>query len=184
MEAMLQKLFDAPLMDAVFYIAAVVAIASTFMVVRGRNAVHSLLYLVVSLLAVSLMFLALGAWFLAALEVIVYAGAIMVLFIFVVMMLNLGKDTEDMERFWFNGRVWIGPGILALILLAETVYVLWHGAPGDTPGAVFDTRALSISLFGPYLLVVELASMLLLAGLVGAYALARRDPAWKEKYRR
>jgi NADH-quinone oxidoreductase subunit J len=171
-------------MNAVFYIAALVAIVSTFMVVRGYNAVHSLLYLVVSLLAVSLMFLAVGAWFIAALEVIVYASAIMVLFIFVIMMLNQGQPSEDQERQWLNGRLWFGPGFMALILLIESVYVLWGGAPGRVAGEVFDTRALSMALFGPYLLVVELSSMLLLAGLVGAYALARRDPAQKEKYRR
>ena len=78
-------------MDAVFYLAAVIAILATVMVITRLNAVHALLYLIVSLLSVAVVFYTLGAPFIAALEVIIYAGAIMVLFVFVVMMLNLGK---------------------------------------------------------------------------------------------
>ena len=77
-------------MDIIFYIAAVIAFIATVGVVTRKNAIHALLYLVVSLLAVSVIFFVLGAPFVAALEVIVYAGAIMVLFVFAIMMLNLG----------------------------------------------------------------------------------------------
>lgn len=79
-------------MNVVFYVAAAVAVLSTVMVIVRLNAVHSLLYLVVSLVSVSLIFFVLGAPFIAALEVIIYAGAIMVLFVFVIMMLNLGPE--------------------------------------------------------------------------------------------
>ena len=78
-------------MEVAFYIAAIVAIVSTVLTITRLNAVHALLYLIVSLLAVAVVFYALGAPFVAALEVIIYAGAIMVLFVFVVMMLNLGS---------------------------------------------------------------------------------------------
>ena len=71
---------------------------STFMVMTGKNAVHALLYLIVSLLAVALVFLSLGAPFAAALEVIIYAGAIMVLFVFVIMMLNIGPELRSRNR--------------------------------------------------------------------------------------
>ena len=74
-----------------------------------RDAVHALLYLIVSLLAVALVFFTLGAPFVAALEVIVYAGAIMVLFVFVVMMLNLGPSAAEQERRWLAPRTWVGP---------------------------------------------------------------------------
>ena len=79
-------------MNTVFYISAAVALASTVMVITRRKAVHALLYLIVSLLAVAVVFYALGAPFVAALEVLIYAGAIMVLFVFVIMLLNLGPE--------------------------------------------------------------------------------------------
>ena len=85
-------------MAALFYIAALVGVVSTGMVITRLNAVHALLYLIVSLLAVALIFFLLGAPFVAALEVIIYAGAIMVLFLFVVMMLNQGPPAVVQER--------------------------------------------------------------------------------------
>jgi len=78
-------------MTALFYVTAAVSILSTIMMLTRLNAVHALLYLIVSLLAVAVVFYTFGAPFVAALEVIIYAGAIMVLFIFVVMLLNLGE---------------------------------------------------------------------------------------------
>ena len=89
---------------------------------------HALLYLIVSLLAVALVFLTLGAPFVAALEVIVYAGAIMVLFLFVVMMLNLGPGGVEQESRWLSGAAWLGPAALALVLFAELVYIFAAGA--------------------------------------------------------
>ena len=81
-------------MNVLFYISAVVAILATLMAISRAHPVHALLYLIVSLLAVALVFFTLGAPFVAALEVITYAGAIMVLFLFVVMMLNLGPGND------------------------------------------------------------------------------------------
>ena len=170
-------------MTAVFYISAVVAILSTFMVITRRKVVHALLYLIVSLLSVALVFFTFGAPFVAALEVIVYAGAIMVLFIFVVMMLNLGPRATEQESQWLKPSMWIGPAILAIILIAELVYILTRGSNLPTGGEVVSPKQVGIALFGTgksmvesgYLLGVELASILLLAGLVGAYHLGRRD---------
>ena len=79
-------------MKIIFYLSAIVAIISTIMVVTRKEAVHAFLYLVVSLFSISVIFFISGAPFVAALEVIVYAGAIMILFLFAIMMLNLGKD--------------------------------------------------------------------------------------------
>ncbi|HZS50586.1 MAG TPA: NADH-quinone oxidoreductase subunit J [Bryobacterales bacterium] len=163
-------------MEATFYIASAVAVIATVLMLTRLNAVHALLYLIVSLLAVAVVFFVAGAAFIAALEVIIYAGAIMVLFVFVVMMLNLGLRTEEMERRWQPSRAWIGPLALAAVLLAELVYLLTAGSgPAQIAGSV-EPKQVSIVLFGPYLLGVELASMLLLAGLVGAYHLGRRAP--------
>ena len=161
-------------MNVFFYIAAAVAVASTAMVVTRLNAIHALLYFIVSLFAVALIFFLLGAPFIAALEVIIYAGAIMVLFIFVVMLLNLGKEAEDQEREWLTPGMWAGPTILATVLLMELGYVLARGGGARSTAGVVSPKEVGKVLFGPYLLGVELASMLLLAGLVGAYHLGRQ----------
>ncbi len=162
-------------MIALFYIAAAVAVLATLMVITRAHAVHALLYLIVSLLAVALVFFLLGAPFAAALEVIVYAGAIMVLFVFVVMMLNLGAHSVKAQRQWLRPAIWIGPCLLAAVLLAELIYVLAAlPAPAAAP-VVVGPQAVGLALFGPYLLAVELASIMLLAGLVGAYHLARPE---------
>ena len=150
-------------MTALFYIAAAVAVVATLLVVTRINLVHALLYLVVSLFAVAVIFFTLGAPFVAALEVIVYAGAIMMLFIFAVMLLNVRAD----EQLRVPGRAWIGPVVLVAVLLAEVVYGVRlsdHALSGVEVGPA----DVSQSLFGPYVLGVELASMLLLAALVGA----------------
>jgi len=160
-------------MELTFYIAGAVAVISTATMLTRLNLVHALLYLIVSLLAVAVDFFVLGAPFVAALEAIVYAGAIMVLFLFVVMMLNLGKHTADTEKQWLTPGIWIGPAILAGILIAEIVYLTRGGSAGVGAAAV-GPKQIGIALFGPYIIGVELASMLLLAGLVGAYHLGVR----------
>jgi NADH-quinone oxidoreductase subunit J len=161
-------------MVTTFYAAAVIAVVATALAISQKNAVHGLLYLIVSLLAVALMFLAVGAPFVAALEVIIYAGAIMVLFVFVMMLLNLGPRTVDQERRWLPLHAWIGPLVLTLVLLIELIAVLAAQGP-MTSGLMGDPRQVGIVLFGPYALGVELASMLLLSGLIGAYHLGRRE---------
>ena len=163
-------------MTTMFYISAAVALVASVMVITRANAVHALLYLIVSFLALATVFFALGAPFAAALEVIIYAGAIMVLFVFVVMMLNIGAPATERERGWLAPRGWIGPAVLAAILLGELCYVFFAGCGEAAAGGVVDPQQVGAALFGPYLLGVELASFLLLAGLVGAYHLGRREP--------
>jgi NADH-quinone oxidoreductase subunit J len=162
-------------MEVTFYLSGAIAIAATLMVITGLSAVHALLYLIVSLLAVAIVFYALGAPFVAALEVIIYAGAIMVLFVFVMMMLNLGKAAAAKERDWLNPGMWVGPAILAALLLAELFYIFAQGGGTLSGAAVVGSKEVGITLFGPYLLGVELASLLLLAGLVGACHLGRQE---------
>ncbi|HYA32047.1 MAG TPA: NADH-quinone oxidoreductase subunit J [Thermodesulfovibrionales bacterium] len=162
-------------MNTPFYVAAAVAVISTFMVITRSNAVHALLYLVVSLLSVALIFFLFGAPFVAALEVIIYAGAIMVLFVFVIMMLNLGPQTAAQEKQWLTPGIWVGPAILTAVLAVEFTYVLARGHGRIAEVHVVTPKQVGIALFGPYVLGVELASMLLLAGMVGAYHLGRRE---------
>ena len=160
-------------MNLLFNIAAIVAVISTVMVITRTIAVHALLYLIVSLLAIAVVFTTLGAPFAAALEVIIYAGAIMILFVFVIMMLNIDKRDADRESAWLSPRAWAGPAVLAAALGAELIY---SGAMDRLPGAasiVIGPKQVGLALFGPYLLAVELASLLLLAGLISAFHLGR-----------
>src|SRR5271168_547990 len=120
-------------MITLFYLASLVAVIATLLAITRRHAVHALLYLVVSLLAVAVDFYVLGAVFVAALEVMVYAGAIMVLFVFVVMMLNVSGHAMEVEREWLKPEKWYGPSILAVILLGELAYCT---ATSGTPSSV------------------------------------------------
>jgi len=165
-------------MLTIFFVAAAIAIISTFMVITNLDAVHALLYLVISLLSISVIFYLLGAPFVAALEVIIYAGAIMVLFVFVVMVLNPGPLTREQENRWLKPGMWFGPVILAGILAFELVYVLAGIGGAQSRGAEITPKEVSRSLFGPYLIAVELASILLMAGLIGAWHIGRE---WKGK---
>jgi NADH-quinone oxidoreductase subunit J len=162
-------------MEIAFYLSAAVALLATMNVIIARKPVHGLLYLVVSLLAVAMIFFAVGAPFAGALEIIVYAGAIMVLFVFAVMMLNLDDKGIKQEQSWTQLSIWIGPSILTTALLSQLVYSM---LTGDLPAAGLndiDAKQVGIALYGPYLLCVELASVLLLAALVAAYHLGRAD---------
>jgi NADH-quinone oxidoreductase subunit J len=161
-------------MVVLFYISAIVAVVSTVMVITRYNAVHALLYLVVSLLSAASIFFLLGAPFVAALEIIIYAGAIMVLFIFVIMMLNLGKQSTAQEKSWLEPNMWIGPSILAVILGVEMIYIIFSGTGTVSGVHEIPPRTVALNLYGPYLIGVELAAMLLLAGIIGAYHLGRR----------
>ena len=160
-------------MNTIFYIAAVSAIVSSILAIVNRNAIHALLYLILSLLSISVIFYIIGAPFAAALEVIVYAGAIMVLFIFVVMMLNIGIERET-EYKWLSPRMWIIPSIIAAILLAIFIYVLKTFHLKQTGAVIISPKQVGISMFTTYLLAVEIAGILLLAGIIGAYHLGKQ----------
>jgi NADH-quinone oxidoreductase subunit J len=163
-------------MNAVFYVTSVVAVIATAAAITGFNAVHSLLYLIVSLLAVALVFFTLGAPVIAALEVIIYAGAIIVLFLIVVMIFNPGLEAVQREKGWLGRRMWLGPAFLAAVLMAEVIYVLARneGVKSVAGASPIEPATLGSVLFGPYMLGVELASLVLLAGLIGAYHLGQR----------
>lgn len=162
------------LVEIAFYLFGFVAVLSTILVIVNPNPVHGLMYLVASLLAVACVFYTLGAPFAAALEVIVYAGAIMVLFVFVVMMLNVDQASIEQEQQWLAPGLWVGPGIAAAVLLAVMARLLWSGASvGAVSGTELAPKAIGAAMFGPYLLLVELAAFLLLAALVIAAHVGR-----------
>jgi NADH-quinone oxidoreductase subunit J len=156
-----------------FDVSAALAVLTTALAITRSNPVHALLYFVVSLLFMAVIFFTLGAPFAAALEVIVYAGAIMVLFVFVTMMLALDKYALRQERKRIAGRIWILPIILILLLAGELARPLLH-ASANAAARIVSPQAVGVKLFTTDLAGVELASMLLLAGLVAAFHLGRR----------
>lgn len=162
-------------MELAFYLSGLVAVLATLGVITGTSPVHSVVYLIVSLIAVALVFFALGAPFAGALEIIIYAGAIMVLFVFVVMMLNLRAD-EEPSPLWRQPIYWVGPSLLALALLAALVVLIASGGVEMAiDGELITARAIGLTLFGPWLMVVELSALLLLAALVTASHVGRRN---------
>ena len=162
-------------MTQVFYIASAFAVLGAFLTVTRSNALHAVLYLVLALFALAIDFLALGAPFIAALEIIVYAGAIVVVILFVIMMVAGPAAFGEQERRWLPPRVWVVPALLTSTLAVLVIGSLAAtGTQAITPTTI-GPREVGTTLFTTYLIGVEVASVLLLAGLVGAYFLGARD---------
>lgn len=170
-------------MEIAFYLSALIALAATALAITRLHAIHALLFLIVSLLALAVLFFVIGAHFAAALEIIIYAGAIMVLFVFAIMMLNLGKQTMEWERQLLTPRIWVLPTALTLVLFAELIFLLGAGAKAAGSETVQISPAqVGAGLFGPYILAVEMAAFLLMAGLVGAYHIGRQEKKVIHRY--
>ena len=158
-----------------FFILALVAVVAALGMLLSRNAVYSALFLILNFATVAVFFLLLGAPFIAMAQVTVYAGAIMVLFLFVIMLLG----AESLR--WRSRLTWQAPVaiVLAVVLLAEGVYVLamrgvGAAAPATAPG-FGGPLSIGTTLFDTYLLPFEITSVLLLVGMVGAIVLTRDD---------
>lgn len=169
-------------MNILLYSVSAIAVFASVMVITRKNAVGALLYMIVSLLSVAVIFFLLGSPFIAVLEVIIYAGAIMVLFIFVVMMLNLGEEADKQEKQWMSSKTWIMPSILSAILLAEMIYILASSGFSENEAVVIGPKEVGMKLFGPYIVAVELAAFLLISGIVGAYHLGHRKTGNFHRY--
>ena len=159
-----------------FALIALITVGTALGLILKRNAIHGALFLVVNLGSVAALYLTLGAEFLAAAQVIVYAGAIMVLFVFAIMVLIPGKEETgpDPRRPWRLLALPAG-GLLLVLVLAVIL-----GARGPTPvgsPAPGGVEAIGRLLFGDYLFPFELTSVLLLAAMVGVLLLARRRPS-------
>ena len=160
----------------VFYALSLMALVSAVLVITRRNPVHSAIYLIITLLSVALIYLQLQAEFLAAVQIILYIGGIMVLFLFVIMLVRLDITTRQAP---FNQQ-WLVAGIASAILLAElgAVFYLGRGtAPLPTGSAEAlqpNTEQIGRALFQKYMLPFELASLLLLVAMVGAVVMAAR----------
>ncbi len=160
-------------MTAIFYISAAAAVIATLATITRMNPVHALLYFILSLIAVAVIFFVLGAHFASALVVIINAGAIMVLFVFVIMMVNQGRHTIEQEKEWTFSGTWIAPGTLAIILMTEFVYLIFTSHQNAVGSEAVTPKQVGLAMYGPYLLGVELASIILLVGVIGAYHLAK-----------
>ncbi|SLJ83886.1 NADH-quinone oxidoreductase subunit J [Psychrobacter sp. DAB_AL43B] len=160
-----------------FYSLAAVAIFASLRVVTQANPVHAILSMIVSLLAIAGIFFVIGAPFAGALEIVVYAGAIMVLFVFVIMMLNLGMRNDEREERWLDAGTWAIPTGLTVII-AVVLYAmigLNHDEAAVIGGSTISAKAVGTVLFTKYIMLIEVAALLLLAALVAAYHLGKES---------
>jgi NADH-quinone oxidoreductase subunit J len=161
----------------VFAACALLAIAGAVMLILAREPIHSALSLILVMMALAVLYLLLGAEFIAAVQIIVYAGAIMVLFVFVIMLLNMGVEerTDRSKLAKYAGLP------LAFVLLLEMAHWMAHSpigkavANGPQPAIAFSTVELSKQLFRPYLFPFEATSILILIAILGALVLARKE---------
>src|SRR5262245_64808063 len=166
-----------------FYVFGAIMVLSAIFVITSRNVVHSAMFLAGTLLSVAGIFLTLHAEFLAGVQVIVYVGGILVLFVFVIMLIAVERSAHERQ---YN-RQWTIAVVTSAILIAEIVYGLYRGKdsfilpPAVIPPAVPATgnsELVGTALYTSYLLPFEIASILLLVGIVGAVVLAKkRTPA-------
>lgn len=163
-----------------FYFFGAVAVIASLLVIAQRNPVYSVLLLITSFGALSGLYILLDAPFAAAIQIIVYAGAIMVLFLFVVMLLNAPhEDTEFDER--THPLLRPGPmrfgGALAVVLIAELAWALARSAPPSTFSAtpITSVQAIGKSLFTDYAFQFEVTSVLILVAMLGAVVMARKE---------
>jgi NADH-quinone oxidoreductase subunit J len=185
------------MIEAIFMITAIVCLISALLTVTAHNAVHALLYLVTMMIAIALIFFLFGSPFAAALQIIVYAGAVMVLFVFVTMMLHQGEKSILDEKALFSLKNAKGPLLLATILIAELLMISVQplemnsslvplsaisneaeqdSAQRDNTSQPNSVKSLAIQLYGPYRLLVIIAAMLLLSALIAAIHIARKTP--------
>jgi NADH-quinone oxidoreductase subunit J len=158
----------------IFYVLAFLIIAFTVMAITRRNLMHSIVFLVGSFIANAVLFYLLGAPFLAIMEVVIYAGGIMVLFLFIVMMLEITPEERD---WWGFVRTWLWPlGLAGVCLAVIFVYLIFFSGSGHKlPLVMASPLAFGRFLFHKYWLGVEIASYLLFVALVGALYLGRGE---------
>ena len=165
---------------ALFYILGCIMLAATLMCITRRNPVHAVIYLVAGFFALALLFYLLGAPLVAAWEVIVYAGAIMVLFLFVIMMLGLAPRETPEGQGW---RRWLPLALLSASLMACTILLVLQDPAASRPIGDFylAPQALGEALFGRYVMAVEMVSFQLLFATIGAYLLGRPLPKGEDQ---
>jgi NADH-quinone oxidoreductase subunit J len=168
-----------------FYVFGAIAVAASLLVVLQRNPMHSVLLLIVSFCALAGLYIGLEAPFAAVVQIIIYAGAIMVLFLFVVMLLNAHREDEvDVGARPRRGPLRAGAA-LAVVLVAELIWALVRAGgsrdgalaagAGADPAALQSVRTLGNVLFTEYSLAFEVTSILIIVAMIGAVVLAKRE---------
>jgi NADH-quinone oxidoreductase subunit J len=167
----------------IFIIAALVAIAASLLMVTRKNPIHSALWMIVTFFAMAIIYLLLNAQFIAVAQVMVYAGAIMMLILFVIMMVHMEKGPED-EGSKKSGaaKAKVAGALITVILLVEvlfgSLFYQMSGRSGDYPTEMVNNtgnvKTVGSLLYGQYLFPFEVASLLLLVGIVGAVVIAKR----------
>lgn len=158
-----------------FYLLAAVMIIGGILVITRKNAVHSALALITTLLAQAGLYLMLYAPFVAGVQIILYAGGIMVLFLFVIMLVNLDRSEKEAQ---FN-KQWVVGLVAAAALGVLFVLVYWKGRAIFPAGPVAlpessNTQQVGMMLYGPYMFAFEIASLLLLVAIIGAVVMAKK----------
>ena len=168
------------MLDTIFIITATIILISALLTITAHNVVHALLYLVVTMLAISLIFFILGASFAAALQIIVYAGAIMVLFIFVTMMLHQGEKSLAQERHLFHFSSSITALFLSSMLFFELIFMLFFTSADTSNGMLtaqsspfITVKQIGVQLYGPYSLLVVISALMLLSALITAIHISK-----------
>jgi len=157
-----------------FWVLSIVALFSALMVVTSKNPVFSVIWLIVTFFTISGHYILLNAQFLAIVNIIVYAGAIMVLFLFVIMLMNLSKDTEPQKNKWLKLAGAVAGGCLLLVMVAalrNTEQNMTEMATGNI-GLI---QNLGKVLFSEYVVPFEISSILFLSAMVGAVVLGKRE---------
>ena len=162
------------MIQILFFFFAAIAVGAALNVLVQKHVLYSALSLILMLTAVSVLFILLQADFLAVINVIVYAGAIMVLFVFVIMLLNLPEDEDGADRLRWLKFIGIPLGLFFLVLVVTTLWNL-EANRGTQPQLVGSPAAIGQSLFTDFLLPFEVTSLLILIALMGAVVFAKRD---------
>ncbi len=164
------------LTQILFWFLTVLALGSALMVVTSKNPVYSVLYLIIAFFAISGHYILLNAQFLAIVNIIVYAGAIMVLFLFVIMLMNLDADIEPRKNRWLKLAGAVAGGCLLLVMVAalksaDTKSQLAQMGTGDI-GLI---KNLGMALFKEYVVPFEISSVLFLSAMVGAVIIGKKE---------
>ena len=157
-----------------FWVLSIAAVFSALMVITSKNPVYSVLWLIITFFTISGHYILLNAQFLAVVNIIVYAGAIMVLFLFVIMLMNLNKDTEPQKSSWLKIVGAISGGCLLLVLVAALRHTETRLAELTT-GDIGLIQNLGKVLFNDYVVPFEISSILFLSAMVGAVVIGKRE---------
>ncbi len=161
--------------DFLFYFLSALAIGSAIMVVSSKNPIHSVLWLIVTFFAISGHYIMLNAQFIGIVNLIVYAGAIMVLFLFVIMLMNLNTDMEPQKSKWMKLAGVISGGCLLIVMVAALRNAEIKGSPTQiAEGNIGLIENLGKSLFTDFVVPFEIASVLFLSAMVGAVVIGKR----------